>query len=111
MILEINLTQLIFILIGTISAVWAVARVMYSQFDKSQRAQFQALTDILERYQEKTMQLERDLLTFQSEIPRTYMRRDDSMREVHELKEMIQRELGPLHKSVGRIEDFLINKP
>lgn len=111
MILEINLTQLIFILIGITSGFWALARVMYTQFYKSQCAQFQALTDILERYQEKTLQLERELLKFQSEIPRTYMRRDDSMREVQELKEMIQRELGPLHKSVGRIEDFLINKP
>jgi hypothetical protein len=110
MIIEVNLTQLIFIIIAVISAVWAVARLFYAQFESAQELRHKALLDRLNENQETTLQLERDFLKFQSEIPRTYMRRDDSMREVQELKETIQREMAPLRISVNRIEDFLIQK-
>lgn len=111
MIIELNLTQIIFILIAAVSAFWAGAKVFYSQFEKSQELRFKALSTILEKNQETTLNLERDFLKFQSEIPRIYMRRDDYIRESQVLLENIQRELAPLQKSVGRIEDFLIQKP
>ena len=111
MIIEVNLTQLIFIIIAVISAVWAVVRLLYAQFEKAADVRHKALLDLLHQNQETTLQLERDFLKFQSEIPRTYMRRDDHARESQTLLENIQRELAPLQKSVGRIEDYLIQKP
>ena len=110
MTIEVNLTQIIFILIALVSAVWAVMRLGYAQFEKSQDGRFRALSDILEKDKITVLNLERDLLRFQSDIPRTYMRRDDAVHETAELKQMILREMAPLRQSVNRIEDFLIQK-
>lgn len=110
MIIEVNLTQLIFIIIAVISAVWTVLRLLYAQFERAQETRHKALLDLLKENQETTLQLERDFLKFQSEIPRTYMRRDDYMRESQALQDALQREMAPIRVSVNRIEDFLIQK-
>lgn len=110
MIIEVNLTQMIFLALALISGLGAGAKLFYTQFEKSQELRFKSLTAILEKNQETTLQLERDFLKFQSEIPRVYLRRDDYMREAQALHEAIHRELAPLRVSVNRIEDFLIQK-
>ena len=56
------------------------------------------------------MELEREFLKFQSEIPRLYLRRDDHMREAQALQDALQREMADIRISVRRIEDFLIQK-
>lgn len=108
---EVNLTQMIFLAISLFSGLWAAAKLFYAQFDKAQELRFKTLTAILEKNQETTLQLERDFLRFQSEIPRVYLRRDDYMRETQTLHESIRAEITPLRASVSRIEDFLIHKP
>ena len=108
MTIEINLTQIIFLAIAFFSGVWAIFRAYAAHYDKSQDARFKGLAELIEKYQEATHQLELEFLRFQTEIPRIYVRRDDHLNEVKALQETIQRELMPLRKSIGRIEDFLI---
>jgi hypothetical protein len=110
MIVELNLTQIIFILIALFSGGWAMARVLMAIWDKGLDRRFNTLTETLAKDQETTHRLEREFLQFQSEIPRTYLRRDDYMREVQILRESISAEIVPMRKSINRIEDFLIQK-
>lgn len=110
MIVEFNLTNIIFVVIALFSGFWAIARFFLEKSDKSQDARHKALAEILEVNQQTTLQLERDFMKFQSEIPRTYLRRDDYVREVQLLHEAIQRDLLPIRTSVTRIEDFLMQK-
>jgi hypothetical protein len=110
MIVELNLTQIIFLLIAVFSGVWTMARVLMAQWDKGLDRRFKILTETIAKDQETTHRLEREFLQFQSEIPRTYMRRDDYMRESATLRESIKSEIEPIRISVHRIEDFLIQK-
>ena len=110
MIVEFNLTQIIFLLIAFASGLAAAAKLFYSQFEKSQEQRFKAMTDIFEKNTAQGLNTEREFLKFQSEIPRLYLRRDDYLRETQALQEAIQREIAPIRISVNRIEDFLIQK-
>jgi len=110
MIVELNLTQIIFLAIAMISAIWAGMKLFYAMFERGQDVRFKGLSATLEKNQETTLELERDFLRFQSEIPRLYMRREDYMRESQALHESIRSEIAPIRVSVNRIEDFLIQK-
>lgn len=110
MIIELNLTQVIFLLLALASGLWTGMRLFYRQFEHGQELRFKALADILEKTQESTLKLERDLLQLQADIPRLYLRRDDYLREAQTLRESIRSEIAPIRVSVNRIEDFLIKK-
>lgn len=110
MTIELNLTNIIFVVIALFSGVWAIAKFFLEKIEKSQDARQKALTEMLETNQQTTLQVERDFMKFQTEIPRTYLRRDDYVREVQLLHEAIQRDLLPIRTSVTRIEDFLMQK-
>jgi hypothetical protein len=117
MIVEFNLTNIIFVVIALFSGAWAMAKMLLEKFEKSQlqfeNAQdlrFKALTDLLEKDQAATLQLEREFLKFQSEVPRVYIRRDDWVREAQALLETVRAEVAPIRLSVNRIEDYLIQK-
>ncbi|MGQ0711621.1 MAG: hypothetical protein ACT4NV_17955 [Rhodoferax sp.] len=110
MIVEFNLTNIIFVVVALFSGVWAIAKFFLEKIEKSQDARHKVLAELLQANQETTLQLERDFLKFQTEIPRTYLRRDDYVREVQQLHEAIQRDLLPIRTSVSRIEDFLMQK-
>lgn len=110
MIVELNLTQIIVLLISLGGAMAAAAKLFYRMFERAQDARFKVLTGVLEKNQDATLKLERDLLQFQADIPRTYLRRDDYMREAQALREAIRAEITPIRVSVNRIEDFLIQK-
>lgn len=110
MIVELNLTQIIFLLIALASAVAGGAKLFYGQFERGQELRFKALAAILEKAQESTLKLERDILQLQADIPRLYLRRDDYLRESQTLRESIRAEIAPIRVSVNRIEDFLIQK-
>ncbi|WP_180125638.1 hypothetical protein [Rhodoferax sp. BLA1] len=108
MIVEFNLANLIFVLSGLVVAFWALVKVIVFQYEKSLDSRFKTLSTTIENAQKTTLDLERDFLKFQSEIPRTYLRRDDYMREAQILREAISAEIAPIRNSVNRIEDFLI---
>ncbi len=110
MTIELNLANLIFILIALIGAFWALVKIIVSQYEKSLDTRFIALSVTIEKDQEITRQLERDLLRFQSELPSVYLRRDDYVREVQVLQEAMQRDILPIRQSLTRIEDFLMQK-
>lgn len=110
MIIEINLTQIIFLLIALVSALGAGAKLFYVQFERGQEERFKSLSEILAKDHEVTHQLEIKLMELHGDIPRTYLRRDDYMRETQTLRESIRAEIGPIRLSVNRIEDFLIKK-
>ena len=69
MTIELNLANLIFILIALIGAFWALVKIIVSQYEKSLDTRFSALSLTIEKDQEITRKLERDLLMFQSELP------------------------------------------
>lgn len=108
--IEVNLSNLIFILFALVGAFWALAKTIVFQYEKSLDTRFKTLSETIDKGQEIAMQLERDFLKFQAEIPRTYLRRDDYMREAKILRESISAEIAPIRTSVNRIEDFLIQK-
>lgn len=110
MTIEVNLANLIFILFALVGAFWALVKIIVSQYERSLDARFKTLSETIDKGQEIAMQLERDFLKFQSEIPRVYMRRDDYMRESQALQDSLHREIAPIRASVSRIEDFLIQK-
>jgi len=110
MIVEFNLSNLIFLAIALSGGLWALIKLLFAQWEKALDQRFSALTEVMEKDQQVTHQLEREFLRFQSEIPRTYVRRDDYMREAQALQEALQREIAPIRISVNRIEDFLIQK-
>lgn len=110
MTIELTLTNLIFILMALIGAFWAMVKVIVSQYERSLDSRFKTLSATIDKGQEIAMQLERDFLKFQSEIPRVYLRREDYQRESQALQGALQREIEPIRVSVNRIEDFLIQK-
>lgn len=110
MIVELNLANLIWILIVMLSAFWGLVKIIVGQYEKSLDTRFAALSEVIKENQETTLNLERELMRFQTEIPRIYLRRDDYMREVQILRESISTEITPIRNSVNRIEDFLIQK-
>ena len=110
MTIELNLTNLIFILIASFSGIWALLKSLAVQHERGMDKRFALLNEGMQKNHEVTRNLERDLLLMQSELPRVYLRREDYLREMQALTESIQRELTPMRKSVVRIEDFLINK-
>lgn len=110
MTVELNLTQLIFILAAVFSGLWALGKAMAAQYEKAQDKRFVELIESVNKAQEFTRTLERALLVLQGELPRVYLRREDYLREMHALTESIQREIAPMRISVNRIEDFLLNQ-
>lgn len=110
MIVELNLTQIIFLALAFASALGAGGKLFYGQFERGQDQRFKAQAAILERNQEAHLKLEREMLQMQAEIPRLYLRREDYLREAQALHESIRAEIAPIRVSVNRIEDFLINK-
>lgn len=110
MIVEFNLANLIFVLIALIGAFWALVKIIIGQYEKSLDTRFKSLSITLESAQATTYQLEKEFLLFRAEIPRTYLRRDDYMREAQILRESISAEISPIRLSVNRIEDYLIQK-
>ncbi len=107
---EFNLSNLIFVLIGLIGGFWAMAKIIVKQYERSLDSRFKTLSETIENAQKTTIELERDFLKFQSEIPHIYLRRDDYLREAQILRESISAEIAPIRTSVNRIEDFLIQK-
>lgn len=110
MTIELNLTNLIFILFTLVGAFWALVKVIIYQSEKSLDERFSALSATIAADQKATRELERELLRFQGELPRFYLRREDYVREVQVLQEAMQRDILPIRQSLTRIEDFLLTK-
>lgn len=110
MIVEFNLTNIIFVIIALLSGGWTLIKLAFAQFDKAQDTRHKSVLDHLQKNQEATQTLERDFMAFKAEIPRTYLRRDDYLREAQLLRESISTEIAPIRLSVHRIEDYLIQK-
>lgn len=108
--IELSITTLIFLIIAIFSGWWALLKMFFMSEQKSRDAQHVQVKEAIANGQKEMLDIERSFMTFQAEVPRIYMRRDDYSREVSDLKEMIQRELAGVRSSVNRIEDHLIQK-
>lgn len=89
MTLELNIANLIAIGAAFIGALWALMKTFAVQYERSLEARFKDLGEGMGgiktsqlREQETTARLERELLRFQAELPRDYVRRDDFVRVV-----------------------------
>lgn len=86
---ELNVGNLIAIALGFVGALWALLKLLAAQYERSLEARFKVLNESMggiknsqAREQETTQRLERELLRFQAELPRDYVRRDDFVRVV-----------------------------
>ncbi len=105
MIVELNLTQLIFLFIAAASGLWAVAKVLATLFLRDQKkkladiqswdqaqhalmneqfgkfnARFETLSTAIKDEAGQWARVERDLLTFKADLPLHYVRREDYIR-------------------------------
>ncbi|MFM9881232.1 MAG: hypothetical protein ACKVOO_12580 [Burkholderiaceae bacterium] len=110
MIIELNLTNLLFIIFALLGGFFTIIRVVVHQFQKSLDTRFEALAETLASEQKVTRELERSFLLMQADIPKIYLRRDDYLREVQALQNAIQRDIEPIRASLTRIEDYLLKK-
>jgi hypothetical protein len=78
--------------ISMVSGYWAIARLVVAQFDKRLDERFKALdqarkegskvwADRFERMERRQMEFDRDLTGLIRELPTSYVRREDSIRE------------------------------
>lgn len=86
---ELNVGNLIAIAVGFVGALWALLKILAVQYETSLETRFKTLNESMgaiknaqAREQEITQGLERQLLRFQAELPRDYVRRDDFVRVV-----------------------------
>ncbi|MDD5028509.1 MAG: hypothetical protein PHH58_03250 [Rhodoferax sp.] len=89
MIVEFNLTNLIFILIAVVSAFWALIKIINIQQDRRQDERFRVLGETMKSIacaQDKnalaTLDLEREFRRHQTDSAREYVRRDDFVRHI-----------------------------
>lgn len=109
MLIEVNLTQLIFIVTAVFSGLWVLFKSFWISHERGMDKRFTALLESIGKTQQQHAELDRALLQFQSEVSMAYLRREEYLRDVELLREAMQRELEPLRKSVARIEDYLIS--
>lgn len=109
MIVELNLSNIIFLAIALVGAFWALTKLLVAQYNKALDKRFDAFAETMAEQQKSLYTLERQFLMLQSELPREYMRRDDFAREIKSLHEAVQRDILPMRQSVTRIEDFLLH--
>ncbi len=110
MLIEVNLTQLIFIVTAVFSGLWVLFKAFWISHEKGMDKRFTVLLESINKTQQQHTELDRALLQFQSEVSTAYLRREEYLRNVQLLREAMQREIEPLRKSVERIEDYLISK-
>lgn len=96
MTLELNVANLMTIGVTFIAALWALMKMFAMQYERSLEARFKALSEgmgsiktNMVRDQETTQRLERELLRFQAELPRDYVRRDDFVRVISTIETKI----------------------
>lgn len=82
MTIELNITNLIFVLCTLVGAFWAMVKVIIYQSEKSLDTRFKALSTTIEKDQEITRQLERDFMRMQAEMPLHYVRREDYVQAI-----------------------------
>lgn len=89
MTLDINIGSLLALASGFVGALWILVKVIASQQEKALETRFGGLSlsianvsSGMQREQETTQRLERELLQFKAELPRDYVRREDFIRAV-----------------------------
>lgn len=110
MTLELNTGNLIFIVVGVLSAFWGLLKLIAGQHERSLDKRFAELSATITDNQELTTKLERDLIRVQDELPKNYLRREDYLREAQAMINANQRQFDPILKSLARIEDYLLRQ-
>lgn len=98
MTIEVNLTQLIFLLIAAFSGLWALIKVLAGTFLRDQKKQLDdhkqadmvqrtlsnerldAINETLRAEAGQWQRIERELLTLKADLPLNYVRREDYIR-------------------------------
>lgn len=108
MIIELNTSNLIFIVVALLTAFWGLMKLIALQYKRDLDVRFVNLSETIKANQDLAVQLEKDLMILQGEIPRNYLRRDDFMREMQTMRDSTQRQFDPILSSLRRIEDYLL---
>lgn len=110
MTIELNTSNLIFIVAALLTAFWGLLKLIAVQHERSLDKRFVELASTITANSELTRKLEKDLIYLQGELPRNYLRRDDYLREMQAMTDANQRQFDPIVKSLQRIEDFLLSQ-
>lgn len=110
MTIELNTSNLIFIVAALLTAFWGLLKLIAVQHERSLDKRFVELASTINTNQELTRKLEQDLIYLQGELPRQYLRRDDYLHEMQSMKEAIKAQLDPIRHSIESVRDFLLNQ-
>lgn len=108
MTIELNTSNLIFLVFALLTAFWGLLKLIAVQHERSLDKRFTELGATISANQELTRKLEKDLVYLQGELPRNYLRREDYLREMQAMTDANQRQFAPILQSLKRIEDFLL---
>lgn len=103
MLIEVNLTQLIFIVTALFSGLWVLFKSFWVSHEKGMDKRFTALLETMNHNHQKHMELERELLRFQSDVSNGYLRREEYLRDIQLLRDAMQRELEPLTRNLALV--------
>lgn len=82
--LQLELWQLVTLavslMLASVSAFWAISKLLMTQQLKHQDMRFDAIEDQMQREAGQWSRLERDLLKLQADLPLHYVRREDYIR-------------------------------
>lgn len=110
MTIELNTSNLIFIVAALLTAFWGLLKLIAVQHERSLDKRFTELAATIKDNQDLALATEKDLISLQGDIPRNYLRRDDYLREMHSMSEATQRQINPILASLTRIEDYLLKQ-
>ena len=110
MTIELNTSNLIFIIAALLTAFWGLLKLIAVQHERGQDKRFLELGTTNQANQDLAVKLEKDLMYLQGELPRNYLRRDDYLREMKTWTDATQRQFDPIRQSLTRIEDFLLKQ-
>jgi septal ring factor EnvC (AmiA/AmiB activator) len=110
MTLTLNTANLIFIVVALLGAFWGLLKLLVAQHERSLDKRFAELSKTITDNTDLTTKLEKDLMRLQEDIPRTYLRREDYLRESQAMVDNNQRQFDPILKSLARIEDYLLRQ-
>jgi hypothetical protein len=80
--INVDLAWLISLIVTILGGFWAMAKLLLSQSQKHQDAQFESIKGALKQQDEGSRHIERQLMDLKAELPRDYVRREDHTRAI-----------------------------
>lgn len=110
MLLQLTVGNLIIICVSLVGVLGALLKLIVSQHEKGLDANFVKLTSAITENLTLISKLEHELIMFQTDCQKLYLRRDDYLQQLQATSDATQRQFAPILKSLQRIEDYLLRQ-